>query len=240
MASCLSRWMIAASLAWLGTAAALGWTRAGEGADEAVEAQVPILVPFHPAYRARPARQPAPAPAAVPGAPRRVQAPLGSDVDGRDLPPESDTSGKLPGPGDADQPPTDAAAPTDPEGDAVDETPTERGEKDEEDRAAHPPATAPKRELSSAMKALRDRVRSTLDSQRRWMLSARQNTATEVMAACLAFGCETDVLRADQANRTINGVTHLCWNYPCDGFVPLTLADGHVAARIGYGLQEHR
>ncbi len=29
----------------------------------------------------------------------------------------------------------------------------------------------------------------------------------------------------------------LCWNYPCAGYQPLTMIDGHVSARLGYGLQ---
>ena len=36
----------------------------------------------------------------------------------------------------------------------------------------------------------------------------------------------------------INGITALCWDFPCDGFRLLTTAEGHIAARIGFGLQE--
>ena len=36
----------------------------------------------------------------------------------------------------------------------------------------------------------------------------------------------------------LNGITCLCWNLPCGGYQPLTLADGHLAARVGYGYQD--
>jgi len=235
MARCLSRWMLAASLACVGAAGALGLTGVGEsptdeepGADVAMAPPAPVLSPVQPAYRARPVREPAAAPAAVPGAPKPVQAPRGTD-DPADATSEPRAEQAASESDDGDQPDV-------PEDDGVDETPAETGQEDGEEPGAPPPP----RELSPAMQALRDRVRSTLDFHRRQMLSARENTATEIMAVCLAFGCDTDILRADQANRTINGITHLCWNYPCDGFVPLVMADGHAGARVGYGLQEHR
>jgi hypothetical protein len=37
----------------------------------------------------------------------------------------------------------------------------------------------------------------------------------------------------------INGITCLCWNYPCQGFELLGFYKNHAAARIGYGYQEH-
>ena len=40
-------------------------------------------------------------------------------------------------------------------------------------------------------------------------------------------------------NQPVNGITCLCWNYPCDGFQVLIGDQGRVAARIGYGYQEH-
>jgi len=237
MAGCLSRWLLAASLASVGTAGALGWTRAGESLPgeapgETAVVSAPVVMPFRPAYRSRPAREPAPAPVAAPGEPRLVETPgeaAGDDDAGAQPAAEQPA---LPGTEDGDRP----AAPDE---DALDETPAAADQEDEGESAAPPPSSPPRRELSPVVQALRDRVRSTLDFHRRQMLSARENTATEIMAACLAFGCDTSILRADQPNRTINGITHLCWNYPCDGFVPLVVADGHASARVGYGLQEH-
>ncbi len=100
------------------------------------------------------------------------------------------------------------------------------------------PKPEPKPELSPAMAALRDRVRKTLDFHQRQALSMRENTATELMHACLAFGCTTEVYRGGSPGKKLNGITCLCWNYPCAGYEPLTESEGHIAARIGYGLQE--
>jgi hypothetical protein len=86
----------------------------------------------------------------------------------------------------------------------------------------------------------RDRVRSTLSFHRGRPLSTASNSTTEILAACLAFGCETSVFRDDRQGSTINGITQLCWNYPNNGYTPLVLADGHIAGRLGYGQQEHR
>ncbi len=102
-----------------------------------------------------------------------------------------------------------------------------------------PPKPEPKRELTSAEVALRDRIRVTLAFHYRQALSASQNTATEVMHGCLAFGCNTEVYRSGSSGKKVNGITCLCWNYPCAGYEPLVLSEGRVAARVGYGLQEH-
>lgn len=102
--------------------------------------------------------------------------------------------------------------------------------------SAEPPA--PPKQLSPPLAALRDRVRATLTAYRAQPLSARENTATEVMAACLAFGCRTEVLRADAPREKINGVTLLCWNYPCAAGELLAVCEGHVAPRVGYGFQQ--
>lgn len=107
--------------------------------------------------------------------------------------------------------------------------------------ATEPPDAAapqPKRTLSPAMVALRDRVRRTLEAYRRQMLSTRDNTATELMHACLAFGCNTEVYQNGSSGKKANGITTLCWNVSCAGYEPLVISDGRVAARIGYGVQE--
>ena len=69
--------------------------------------------------------------------------------------------------------------------------------------------------------------------------NTQQNSATEIMNYCLAFGCGTEVSLGGSDGQRINGITCLCWNYPCGGFDMLTHSQDHIAARIGYGYQEH-
>lgn len=102
-----------------------------------------------------------------------------------------------------------------------------------------PPEPEPKRQLTQAQAALRDRLRQTVAFHRGQALSASENTATEVMHCCLAFGCNTELYRSGSSGKKVNGITCLCWNYPCAGYEPLGLSQGRVAPRIGYGLQEH-
>lgn len=101
------------------------------------------------------------------------------------------------------------------------------------------PAPEPKPELTPAQATLRDRLRRILAFHRAELLSAAENTATEVMHSCLAFGCDTQLYRNGSSGQKVNGITCLCWNYPCAGYELLGLSEGRVAARIGYGLQEH-
>ncbi len=147
------------------------------------------------------------------------------------LPDEPDSA--LP---DASATPTDDE-PTDPEG--SDDAP----EADDDDAADDEPEAAepavPRRELSPAVAALRDQVRRTLAAHQAQSLSTAQNTATEVMDACRAFGCDTEVLEAVSLRKKLNGITCLTWNYPCAGFALLTISDGHLAGRIGYGYQAY-
>jgi len=100
------------------------------------------------------------------------------------------------------------------------------------------PEPPPKRVLTPAMAALRDRVRRTLAYYRGQSLNTQENTATEVMDACLAFGCNTQVYRAGSAGQKTNAIGSLAWNLPCAGRTPLVVSGGHVAARIGFGFQE--
>jgi hypothetical protein len=96
----------------------------------------------------------------------------------------------------------------------------------------------PKRELSAELAALRDRVRQVLAMHQKHPFNTQQNSPTEIMSVCLAFGCGSEVSLEGAEGQRINGITCLCWNYPCSGFEMLSVAGGHVAARIGYGYQE--
>ena len=100
------------------------------------------------------------------------------------------------------------------------------------------PAEKPKRELSPALVGLRDMVRQTLAVHRRQTPNTQANTATEIMSYCLAFGCGSQALLNGSNGQRINGITCLCWNYPCAGFELLGFSRDHIAPRIGYGYQE--
>lgn len=106
-----------------------------------------------------------------------------------------------------------------------------------EEPAGSKPKPRPK--LTPAMAALRDRVRRTLAGFQGQRLNTRENTATELMHYCLAFGCNSEVHLGGPSGRKVNGVTCLCWNYPCAGHEPLLKCQQRIAARIGYGTQEH-
>jgi len=112
---------------------------------------------------------------------------------------------------------------------------------------AHTPAESepeaggpPPVELKPELAALRDRVRPTLAAFQRDPLDAGQHSPTELIDACLPFGCRTELLHRGVRGGKINGITCLCWNYPCAGYTLLTLAQGRIAARLGYGFQQHR
>ena len=94
----------------------------------------------------------------------------------------------------------------------------------------------PKRELPPEIANLRDRVRSTLAAYYKQPLNTRDFTAGEILVGCLPFGCQSEV---DHDGQSINGITCLCWNYPCAGYELLFNCDGHVGARVGYGLQSY-
>ena len=70
-------------------------------------------------------------------------------------------------------------------------------------------------------------------------LNTRENSATEITSYCLAFGCGSEILYEGADGNRVNGITCLCWGYPCAGFELLGLSGDHVAAQIGYGCQEH-
>jgi len=90
------------------------------------------------------------------------------------------------------------------------------------------------RELTPALAALRDRIRRTTAAYRAQPLSVESNDVADVLGLCRAFGCRAEVLRG---GARVNAVTCLCWNFACGGYEPLVLAEGRIAARIGYGRQ---
>ena len=106
-------------------------------------------------------------------------------------------------------------------------------------KSANNAAAQPERQLSQEQLALRDQVRQILAVYRQSAFNTQQNTATEIQSVCLAYGCESEVSLADAEGRRINGITVLCWNYPCNGFEMLAYRQKHIAARIGYGYQEN-
>ena len=118
------------------------------------------------------------------------------------------------------------------------------GDKPAADTSSQPgqsPAVVPpkpKRELAPALAALREKTRRTLATYQQMPFNSRQNTPDEIIDYCLALGCDAEItLLAAEGERRANGIMCLCWNYPCAGYRPLTMIDGHVSARLGFGLQ---
>lgn len=101
------------------------------------------------------------------------------------------------------------------------------------------PAAEPKRELTPAQIAVRDQVRRVLAMHRKQAFNTRDNSATEILGYCQGFGCETEISLEGAGGRRLNGITCLCWGYPCAGYEMLGLNQGRIAARIGYGYQQH-
>jgi hypothetical protein len=92
--------------------------------------------------------------------------------------------------------------------------------------------------LTPGQAALRDQARQTLANFRSQPFGTRQNTPGEIMDYCLPYGCDTEISLYDASGeRRVNGITCLCWNYPGGGFEPLTINDGRIAARLGFGAQ---
>ena len=100
------------------------------------------------------------------------------------------------------------------------------------------PKPQPKKTLTPAQTALRDRIRATLAFLREQPFNTRDNSPADIIQFCWAFGCQTEVHQGDSSGQGMNGITCLCWDFPCGGYRLLTTSDGHIAARIGYGLQE--
>jgi hypothetical protein len=99
------------------------------------------------------------------------------------------------------------------------------------------PATPARKvkQLTAEMIERRDRVRRLLAALRKQPFNAQQNTCGDVLDFCRAFGCETEL--TDAAGQKINGITCLCWNMPCGGYELMTISEGHLAPRVGYGYQ---
>jgi hypothetical protein len=118
---------------------------------------------------------------------------------------------------------------------------TEKTEDAGNEQASEKPAAPlkPKHKLSKAQASLRDQVRQTLAGYMKQSFGTRQNTAGEILDFCLPFGCSTEVSLYDASTgeRRVNGITCLCWNFPCYDYEPLALNNGHIAARLGYGVQ---
>ena len=107
------------------------------------------------------------------------------------------------------------------------------------DSKAAKPKPQPKKTLTPAQTALRDRIRATLAFLRTQPFNTRDSSPADLMQFCWAFGCRTEVHQGDSSAQGMNGITCLCWDFPCGGYRLLTTSDGHIAARVGYGLQEH-
>ncbi len=61
----------------------------------------------------------------------------------------------------------------------------------EQPSAVEPPK--PKRELSPALLALRDKTRRTLGTYQKMPFNSRQNTPDEIIDYCLALGCDAEI-----------------------------------------------
>lgn len=96
----------------------------------------------------------------------------------------------------------------------------------------------PRKQLTPAQTALRDRIRRTLGVIYNQPFNTRDNTVGEVLAFCQAFGCEAEIREGGTSSKKVNGITTLCWNLPCYGREPLMLFEGRMAPRVGYGYQE--
>ena len=69
--------------------------------------------------------------------------------------------------------------------------------------------------------------------------NTQQNTCTDVLDFCRAFGCETELTDNATSGQKVNGITCLCWNMPCAGYELMTVSEGHLAPRVGYGYQDN-
>jgi hypothetical protein len=107
-----------------------------------------------------------------------------------------------------------------------------------EPAAAKAPAKKVK-QLSPEMAERRDRVRKLLAALRGQPFNTQQNTCTDVLDFCRAFGCETELADNASSGQKINGITCLCWNMSCAGYELMTVSEGHLAPRVGYGYQNN-
>jgi hypothetical protein len=104
-------------------------------------------------------------------------------------------------------------------------------------KAADGPAA--QQALSKEAVALRDRIRRTLALYFHQPVNTADNTPADILAFCLAYGCDTEVRYGSSAGQAASGLGCLCWNYPCAGYQLLTLEGQRPVARMGYGLQAY-
>ncbi len=97
----------------------------------------------------------------------------------------------------------------------------------------------PVKKLSPEMTDRRDKVRRVLAALRTQPFNTQQNTCTDVLDFCHAFGCETELTDNATSGQKVNGITCLCWNMPCGGYALITISEGHLAPRVGYGYQNN-
>lgn len=202
-----------------------------DAADDAEETG-PALLPMTPAdaeaLGETPADEPAELPAETPA--EELSPDAMPDVDGpmqQVMPPEDESSAE------PEPMPEGEASEMEPPGEATVPPPDDAPEES----APESPVAEPLPPLSPALAALRDRVRRTLAGFYRQPFNTRTNTASDILYFCLPYGCQTEVLNGARGEARINGVTCLCWNYPCAGYELLKVSHGHVAPRVGYGLQ---
>jgi hypothetical protein len=133
--------------------------------------------------------------------------------------------------------PTDKTAKAS-QSDKKDEASKEEASQDEAAKLAKPaePKLPP---LSQELKTLRNAIQRTIASYYRQPFNTANNTATDILHVCMAFGCEAEVRRGSSAGQKINAFTCLCYNYPCAGEGLLKACDGDMTAGIGYGMQQY-
>ncbi len=83
----------------------------------------------------------------------------------------------------------------------------------------------------------RNHVRLLLAALRKQPFNTQQNTCGEILEFCRGFGCETELTDSAAGGQKVNGITALCWNMPCGGYELMTVSEGHLAPRVGYGYQ---
>ncbi len=100
-------------------------------------------------------------------------------------------------------------------------------------------ASAEQPAISKEAVALRDRIRRTLALYFHQPVNTADHTPADILAFCLAYGCDTEVRYGGSAGQAASGIGCLCWNYPCAGYQLLTLEGSRPVARMGYGLQAY-
>ncbi|MBN1590718.1 MAG: hypothetical protein JW888_14490 [Pirellulales bacterium] len=197
--------------------------------------QGPILLELNPPLLAQPIFDDLPEAAS---APAEEEEPEAGEPDEEPEPDETTAAEETPTDQKADK------AEEEVEQDEATETAGEVEEQSETDQAdpnaaVKPADPPPLPELTEQMKTLRHAMRQTIASYFAEPFNTRDNTPTNVLQVCMAFGCDAEVRRGSPAGQKLNAFTCLCWNHPCAGRELLRICDGEVTAGIGYGLQEY-